>query len=158
MSDFPRTREQLPAETIDHLVSLERAFVRKEPIEILESGGPDRGARPDFDVILAGGGLSLVYGVWLARAGLRVAIFDRRKIGCGHREWNISRAELQPLADAGLFAHPDELIIDIMRSGRFDWDAYDLTPLGLGSLVVDTTDAYVPGIDEIADFAIRRET
>ena len=51
------------------------------------------------------------------------------------------------------FAHPDELIIDLMRKDRFDWAAYDLAPLDLMSLVVDTTDAYVPGIDEIAAFA-----
>jgi lycopene cyclase CruA len=121
MTEFPHTREQLSAETIDHLLSLERAFARKEPIEIAERGGPDRSARPDFDVILAGGGLSLVYGAWLARAGLRVAIFDRRKIGCGHREWNISRAELQPLADAGLFVQPDELIDLEYREGIVRW-------------------------------------
>jgi predicted kinase len=56
------------------------------------------------------------------------------------------------------FAHPDELIIDMMRSGSFGWDAYDLAPLGLASLVVDTTDSYLPGIDEIVDFATRRAT
>jgi uridine kinase len=51
------------------------------------------------------------------------------------------------------FAHPDELIIDLMRKDRLDWAAYDLAPLDLTSLVVDTTDAYVPAIDEIAAFA-----
>lgn len=56
-----------------------------------------------FDVVIAGGGLSLVYAAALAQAGLRVAVFDRRAIGCGHREWNISRRELAPLCESGLF-------------------------------------------------------
>src|SRR6185295_1224689 len=43
-------------------------------------------------------------GAYLARRGLRVAIFDRRRIGCGHREWNISRAELAPLVQSELFS------------------------------------------------------
>ena len=40
-----------------------------------------------------------------------------------------------------------------MHTDRLDWDVYNLEPLDLASLVVDTTDAYVPGIDEIAAFA-----
>ncbi len=60
-----------------------------------------------FDVVLAGGGLSLIYAATLARAGLRVAVFDRRAIGCGHREWNISRAELAPLWLSGLFTQQE---------------------------------------------------
>jgi predicted kinase len=51
------------------------------------------------------------------------------------------------------FAHPDELVIEQMQSGSFGWDSYDLGPIGLPSLAVDTTDAYVPGLDEIAQYA-----
>jgi lycopene cyclase CruA len=119
MSDFPVTRRLLSPETLEHIESLERGFARKEPIDIGESGGPDGAV--DFDVILAGGGLSLVYAAYLARAGLKVAVFDRRKIGCGHREWNISRAELQPLADAGLFTDPGALIEKEYREGIVRW-------------------------------------
>jgi lycopene cyclase CruA len=102
MSEFPRTRAALSDEAYAHVEALERGFAERTGC-VIDGGGPDRGARVDFDVALAGGGLSLVYGAYLARAGLRVAIFDRRRIGCGHREWNISRAELAPLAAAGLF-------------------------------------------------------
>jgi lycopene cyclase CruA len=119
MSDFPRTRELLSKETIEHLESLERGFAHKDPITIQAHGGPDGAV--DFDVILAGGGLSLVYGAWLAKQGLKVAIFDRRKIGCGHREWNISRRELAPLEESGLFAKPDELILQEYRGGFVRW-------------------------------------
>ena len=121
MSDFPRTRAALSPETLEHLIALERGFLRKDPIAIEDSGGPDRGAHVDFDVILAGGGLSLVYAAYLARRGLKVAVFDRRKIGCGHREWNISRSELRPLADSGLFPEPEQLIEEEYREGIVRW-------------------------------------
>ena len=101
----------LSPETLEHVEALERGFVERAACDIAD-GGPDRGAHVDFDVVLAGGGLSLVYGAYLAQRGLRVAVFDRRRIGCGHREWNISRAELHPLVDSSLFtaAEVDALV------------------------------------------------
>jgi lycopene cyclase CruA len=74
-------------------------------------------ARDRFDVVLAGGGLSLIYAASLARAGLKVAVFDRRAIGCGHREWNISRSELAPLSESGLFS-PDEVTALVRQQYR----------------------------------------
>src|SRR5215212_6675318 len=56
-----------------------------------------------FDVVIAGGGLGLVLGWALAQTGWRVLVFDRDAVGCAHREWNISRAELGVLVAAGLF-------------------------------------------------------
>lgn len=97
----------LAPETLEHLDALERGFAERARCDIAADGGPDRGAHVDFDVVLAGGGLSLVYGAYLARCGARVAIFDRRRIGCGHREWNISRAELHPLVDSRLFTQAE---------------------------------------------------
>ncbi len=61
-----------------------------------------------FDVVIAGGGLGLLMGLALARDGWRVLVFDRDTVGCAHREWNISRGELQALVDDGLFTW-DEL-------------------------------------------------
>jgi lycopene cyclase CruA len=110
LEPFPRTVEALRSlpdgeATLAHLCTLERDFTGGgSRFELLDRGGPDRGATPDFDVVLAGGGLSLVYAAYLARRGMRVAVFDRRRIGCGHREWNISRAELRPLVASGLFS------------------------------------------------------
>lgn len=100
---FPRTRAALSDEAWAHVTLLERSFAGRTGADI-GAGGPDRGAHVDFDVALAGGGLSLVYGAYLARRGLRVAVFDRGRVGCGHREWNISRAELAPLVASGLFS------------------------------------------------------
>jgi lycopene cyclase CruA len=111
VTEFAVTRATLTPEAYAHVESLERGFAERARCDIGD-GGPDGGAHVDFDVILAGGGLSLVYGATLARRGLRVAIFDKRRIGCGHREWNISRAELRPLVDSELFtaAEVDALV------------------------------------------------
>src|SRR5213075_585745 len=64
--------DSLGAETREHILALERGFAERAACDIGD-GGPDRGAHVDFDVILAGGGLSLVYGAYLARRGLKVA-------------------------------------------------------------------------------------
>ncbi len=56
-----------------------------------------------FDIIYAGGGLNLLNAaVMTLRYGLRVLVFDRFTVGAVHREWNISRQELQELLDVGL--------------------------------------------------------
>jgi lycopene cyclase CruA len=104
---FPHTRERLNAETLAHIAELEKNFGGRRVPGFSDGKAPDAGAKPDFDVVLAGGGLSLIYAAYLARAGLRVCVFDRREIGCGHREWNISRAELRPLVDSGLFSQEE---------------------------------------------------
>ncbi|HEX4456442.1 MAG TPA: lycopene cyclase, partial [Polyangia bacterium] len=104
--DFARTRGELTAEAFAHVESLERGFAERTRCDIGDNG-PDRGAHVDFDVALAGGGLSLVYAAYLARAGVKVVVFDRRRIGRGHREWNISRAELAPLVDSRLFTRAE---------------------------------------------------
>ena len=55
-----------------------------------------------FDIIYAGGGLNLLNAaVMTVRYGLRVLVFDRYTVGAVHREWNISRDELQELLDVG---------------------------------------------------------
>lgn len=72
----------------------------------------------DYDLIYAGGGLGLLHAVVMAqRFGRRVLVFDRGEVGCAHREWNISRAELQALVDLGV-ATWDELDDVVMREYR----------------------------------------
>ena len=68
-----------------------------------------------FDIIYAGGGLNLLNAaVMTVRYGLRVLVFDRYTVGAVHREWNISRDELQELLDVGLLT-PQELETIIQR-------------------------------------------
>ncbi len=120
---WPLATRFLDEETLDHVRSLERGFAgRTLQGEAFGRGAFGAGAfdsrgTPDFDVALAGGGLSLIYGAYLARAGLRVCVLDRRRIGCGHREWNVSRPELDPLARSGLFTVEEA---DALVTWRYD--------------------------------------
>ncbi|MGB0387993.1 MAG: hypothetical protein ACPGWR_24520 [Ardenticatenaceae bacterium] len=58
----------------------------------------------EFDVVYAGGGLSVLHALAMQRRGWRVLLFDRRAVGQTHREWNISRAEMALLVEGGLFS------------------------------------------------------
>jgi lycopene cyclase CruA len=68
---------------------------------------------PAFDLIYAGGGLGLLHAVVMAQHGHRVMLFDRGEVGCAHREWNISRAELAALVACGFcsWAELDQVIM-----------------------------------------------
>jgi len=71
-----------------------------------------------YDLIYAGGGLGLLHATVMAKCyGKRVMLFDRGDVGCAHREWNISREELQALVGLGL-ATWEELETVIMRKYR----------------------------------------
>lgn len=73
---------------------------------------------PDYDLIYAGGGLGLIHAAVMAQCyGWRVLLFDRGEVGCAHREWNISRIELQSLVDMGVVTW-EELAPVIMREYR----------------------------------------
>ncbi len=75
-------------------------------------------AEPEFDLIYAGGGLGLLHAVVMARRyGKRVLLFDRSEVGCAHREWNISRKELEAYVKLGVISW-DELDSVIMREYR----------------------------------------
>jgi lycopene cyclase CruA len=68
-----------------------------------------------FDIIYAGGGLNLLNAaVMTLRYGMRVLVMDRFTVGAVHREWNISRRELQELLHIGLLT-PLELESIIQR-------------------------------------------
>jgi lycopene cyclase CruA len=65
-------------------------------------------AATTYDLIYAGGGMGLLHAALMAqRYGYRVLLFDRGEVGCAHREWNISRAELAALVAAGLCSWDD---------------------------------------------------
>ncbi|GER88287.1 hypothetical protein KDW_24490 [Dictyobacter vulcani] len=69
---------------------------------------PSVPASDTFDIIYAGGGLNLLNAaVMTQRYGFRVLVFDRFTVGAVHREWNISREELQELLDSGLLTHAE---------------------------------------------------
>jgi lycopene cyclase CruA len=155
---FPRTFETLSAlpdgeATLENIAALEEGFARarapgRGTIAIDRKGGPASGTAVDCDVVLAGGGLSLFYGAYLSRAGLRVVIFDRREIGRGHREWNISRRELAPLTASGLFTDEDvaRLVLTEYRHGIVRWHGGGTYPVrGVLDCVVDA-EALLPAL------------
>ncbi|XYH99133.1 lycopene cyclase [Sorangium sp. So ce1128] len=84
---------------------------------------PDRGAAADYDVAIAGGGLSLLLAPLLASAGLRVAVLDRARIGDAHREWNAGTAEVTALSASGLLAEDEveRLIVARYAEGLCRW-------------------------------------
>jgi lycopene cyclase CruA len=110
LGDSGRLRDFLGTEWAAQVTALEDRFAAARtpsPAPVLRA--PDRGTALDKDILLAGGGLSLLYAVALAQEGFRVAVVDPRGVGRGHREWNASTEELQALA--AVVARPEELIV-----------------------------------------------
>lgn len=103
---------------------------------------PDDGTALDFDVVVAGGGLSLLLVPLLADRGLRVAVCERGRAGVVHREWNVSAAELQPLVEGGLFRAEElpELMVASYRHGICRWHGGGTYPVtGVLDCAIDAT-------------------
>ncbi len=105
--------------TWQHMIS--SGSTRQYTEVVLTEENPVQAALPTvdtFDIIYAGGGLNLLNAaVMTRRYGLRVLVFDRFTVGAVHREWNISRAELQELLAVGLLTS-QELESVIQREYR----------------------------------------
>lgn len=117
-----RVREAGGPELLERLEWLD-AERSRPPVDAPFVRAPDRGTRADFDVVLAGGGLSLLFAPVLAGLGLKVGVFERGRAAVVHREWNISRSELWPLTASGLF-QPEEveaLIVARYEHGVCRW-------------------------------------
>jgi lycopene cyclase CruA len=117
-----RVREAGGPELLERLEWLDAERVRP-PVEAPLVRAPGRGTHADFDVVLVGGGLSLLFAPVLAGLGLKVGVFERGRAGVVHREWNISRSELWPLTASGLF-QPEEvesLIVARYEHGVCRW-------------------------------------
>ncbi len=93
------------------LAPTEREILRYIPASQLPT------AESEFDLLYCGGTLGLFSAAVMARQGYRVAVFDQRRVGTSHREWNISDEELERFVEAGLFTR-DELQQAI--SGRYE--------------------------------------
>lgn len=117
---FPNTYLQLnkleDAESVfSHILDLESGWENRHDKQVLES---EIGTSDDrCDVFLAGGGLSLLYALVLAKAGYKVMVADRRRVGTAHREWNISYNELNAFVDAGIFSATE---LDGLINLRYD--------------------------------------
>ncbi len=110
-----RVRESGGAELLERLEHLEASRGPRPAPE--PPAPPAPGTRPDYDVVLAGGGLSILLAPVLADAGLSVAVLERGRAGVVHREWNASRPELEALTRAGLFTEAE---VDALVIARYD--------------------------------------
>lgn len=114
-------RESGGAELLERLQSLEAyrrnsaTHQRGEKFAALHV--PKPGSQVDYDVVIAGGGLSLMIAPLLAQRGLKVAVFERHRAGTSHREWNASGPELQSLVENGLV---DQKILEDLIISRYD--------------------------------------
>ncbi len=72
---------------------------------------------PEWDVVFAGGGLSLLVAAALAKRGARVMVVDRVRAGVAHREWNASLGELRPLLERGILESLDEVRVATYDDG-----------------------------------------
>lgn len=107
--------ERIGREAYERLAHLDR--VRETRVPDAKLPTPDAAATADFDVVFAGGGLSLLLAAELARLGLRVAVVERARAGAAHREWNASDRELEPLVASEIFTR-EELADAIV--GRYE--------------------------------------
>ncbi|MBF2035826.1 MAG: flavin-dependent dehydrogenase [Leptolyngbyaceae cyanobacterium T60_A2020_046] len=55
-----------------------------------------------YDLVYIGGALGVIHAAVMASLGYRVLLIERLPFGRMHREWNISRVEIQSLIDLGL--------------------------------------------------------
>ncbi len=92
---------------------------------------PEAAHRPEWDVVLAGGGLSLLMAPLLAARGARVAVFDAGRIGAVHREWNCAGDELAPLWETGLLDRTtvEALVLNRYRHGFCRWSGGGTYPV-----------------------------
>ena len=106
-------------ELLERLDHLDAVRARGVPAPDAVSRAPDASAAIDVDVAIVGGGLSLLIAPVLAAHGVRVAVFERARVGAAHREWNASARELAPLVASGLVtaAELDALIVARYEDG-----------------------------------------
>jgi lycopene cyclase CruA len=112
-----QVREAGGPELLERLEKLDAERVHP-PVEAPFVPAPGKDTQIDFDVVLAGGGLSLLFAPVLADLGLKVAVFERGRAAVVHREWNINRAALWPLTASGLFQAEE---IDSLVVARYDY-------------------------------------
>lgn len=106
-------------ERLEHLDALSGARPRDEWLAKPIAG--DMGF--DVDVVIAGGGLSLLYAPLLAMRGLRVLVADRGTVGRAHREWNAQLGELATLTRLGLLTQEDveRIVVRTYAYGVCTW-------------------------------------
>jgi len=112
-----RLRDRAGPELVERLLHLDAVREARRVDRALAAPAP--GDAVDVDVVMAGGGLSLLVAAELGRLGLRVLVVERARAGRAHREWNASRAELEPLVATGIVTSTEleALVVARYREG-----------------------------------------
>lgn len=112
-----RVRERAGAELVERIEHLDATRATRRADRDLPKPAPEESV--EVDVVVAGGGLSLLVAAELARLGVSVLVVERARAGAAHREWNASEAELAPLVRAGIVTplELDELVVARYRDG-----------------------------------------
>lgn len=110
-------RERAGPEVVERIEHLDAT--RTHRLVDADLAPPDVDAQIEADVVVAGGGLSLLIAAELARLGARVVVIERSRAGVAHREWNASDEELVPLVVSGIVtaAELEELVVGRYREG-----------------------------------------
>ncbi len=148
-----RLRERAGADLVERIVHLDAVRAHRRIDRVLAA--PDRGTRIDADVVIAGGGLSLLVAAELAKGGLRVVVLERARAGAAHREWNASDDELTPLVEAGIVdaAELDALVVGRYREGICAFHGGEVRRVrGVLDRAVDAR----PFLERVRDVAERR--
>lgn len=118
-----RVREAGGAELLDRLEHLDTSRATRPRDDDPPPAPHADDTALDYDVVLAGGGLSLLYAPLLAARGLRVGVFERGRAAVAQREWNASGPELQALVRAGLVTDDelDQIVVARYARGICRW-------------------------------------
>ena len=109
---------------LEYILNLEQRWKKvargENPLEseVLRYVPPEEMPEADseYDIVYCGGVLGLFSAAVMAQKGYRVAVFDQRRVGTSHREWNISDDELLQFVEAGLFSQAE---IEQAVAGRY---------------------------------------
>lgn len=82
----------------------------------------------DFDVVIAGGTLGILYATALQKRGWRVAVIERGRVQGRTQEWNISRDELSSLVANNIVSQKqltETIVTECKAKGRLGFVARD---------------------------------
>ena len=103
MSSVETILSQIPGDSLTGLRQADRLWqslrenTAPTPL-VIETTGESLG-NADWDVVVAGGTLGIFIGAALVQQGWRVAVIERLMLRGRDQEWNISRPELNVLAE-----------------------------------------------------------